>query len=126
MFAFTFALTSFDRHGSRSFFPDTFVRRGKKSISTSAASVRGAHPTTGETCRTCSEATGGIDFALAGGAALISQGLVERRTNDLDFFGSFEAALAERLPRVVASPQISTATWVSRPWLLELIIHLGG
>ena len=47
----------------------------------------------------------GSDFALAGGAALISQGLVERRTNDLDFFGSSEAALAERLPKVISSLQ---------------------
>jgi predicted nucleotidyltransferase component of viral defense system len=45
------------------------------------------------------------DFALAGGAALISQGLVERRTNDLDFFGSSEQTLAERFPDVVSSLQ---------------------
>ncbi|HVB50691.1 MAG TPA: nucleotidyl transferase AbiEii/AbiGii toxin family protein [Acidimicrobiales bacterium] len=44
----------------------------------------------------------GTDFALAGGAALISQGLVERRTNDLDFFGSSEQTLAERFPDVVS------------------------
>jgi predicted nucleotidyltransferase component of viral defense system len=47
----------------------------------------------------------GSDFALAGGAALISQGLVERRTNDLDFFGSSEQTLAERFPDVVSSLQ---------------------
>ena len=28
------------------------------------------------------------DFALVGGAALISLGLINRRTDDLDFFGS--------------------------------------
>jgi len=47
----------------------------------------------------------GSDFALAGGAALISQGLVERRTNDLDFIGSSEQTLAERVPDVVSSLQ---------------------
>ena len=38
-----------------------------------------------------------------GGGALISQGLVDRRTNDLDFFRSSEQALAERFPSVVES-----------------------
>ncbi len=47
----------------------------------------------------------GSDFALAGGAALISQGLVDRRTNDLDFFGSSESALAEKFPMVVSALQ---------------------
>jgi len=41
----------------------------------------------------------GSDFALAGGAAIISQGLVDRRTRDLDFFGSSAPVLAEKLPR---------------------------
>jgi hypothetical protein len=52
------------------------------------------------------ESLAGSDFALAGGAALISQGLVERRTNDLDFFGSSEAALAE-------SKSMSNRDWAS-------------
>ena len=43
----------------------------------------------------------GSDFALAGGAALISQGLVDRRTGDLDFFGSSSHELVERFPSVV-------------------------
>jgi len=51
------------------------------------------------------EALAGSDFALAGGAALIAQGLVDRKTNDLDFFGSSEEALAQRLPNVVSSLQ---------------------
>ena len=45
----------------------------------------------------------GSDFALAGGAAIISQGLVERRTNDLDFFGSSEESLSQIFPEVVSS-----------------------
>jgi len=45
----------------------------------------------------------GSDFALAGGAALISQGLVDRKTGDLDFFGSSEQVLAERLPAIISA-----------------------
>jgi hypothetical protein len=45
----------------------------------------------------------GSDFALAGGAALISQGLVDRKTGDLDFFGSSEQVLAERLPEIISA-----------------------
>ena len=45
----------------------------------------------------------GSDFALAGGGALISQGLVDRRTKDLDFFGSSEQVLAERFPDIVSA-----------------------
>lgn len=43
----------------------------------------------------------GSDFALAGGAAIISQGLVDRRTRDLDFFGSSSLQLAEKLPIII-------------------------
>jgi hypothetical protein len=45
----------------------------------------------------------GSDFALAGGAALISQGLVDRKTGDLDFFGSSEQVLADRLPAIISA-----------------------
>jgi hypothetical protein len=45
----------------------------------------------------------GSDFALAGGAAIISQGLVDRRTRDLDFFGSSTSILAARLPQIIYS-----------------------
>jgi hypothetical protein len=45
----------------------------------------------------------GSDFALAGGAAIISQGLVDRRTRDLDFFGSSALVLAEKLPQIIDS-----------------------
>jgi predicted nucleotidyltransferase component of viral defense system len=41
------------------------------------------------------------DFALAGGAAIISQGLVDRRTRDLDFFGSSSLQLAEKIPVII-------------------------
>jgi predicted nucleotidyltransferase component of viral defense system len=44
---------------------------------------------------------GDLDFALAGGAALISKDMVDRRTQDLDFFGPSEAALGRLLPAVL-------------------------
>jgi hypothetical protein len=47
------------------------------------------------------QALEGSDFALAGGAAIISQGLVDRRTRDLDFFGSSSLQLAEKLPVII-------------------------
>ena len=40
------------------------------------------------------------DFALAGGAALISRGDVERQTKDLDFFGLTTEAVDRLLPAV--------------------------
>ena len=40
------------------------------------------------------------DFALAGGAALIARGDVERRTRDLDFFGLDGAAVDRLVPAV--------------------------
>ena len=49
------------------------------------------------------DALEGTDFALAGGAAIISQGLVDRRTRDLDFFGSSSPVLTERLQSVIDS-----------------------
>ncbi|HEY1828717.1 MAG TPA: hypothetical protein VGG38_00595 [Acidimicrobiales bacterium] len=42
-------------------------------------------------------------FALAGGAALISLGLVDRRTRDLDFFTSNAAAVNQTCPSVEAA-----------------------
>lgn len=41
-----------------------------------------------EVARVIGEQLQGTDFALAGGAALISEGVVNRFTNDLDFFGT--------------------------------------
>lgn len=38
------------------------------------------------------------EFALAGGAALIAGGLVERKTRDLDFFADRPEAVLELLP----------------------------
>lgn len=43
------------------------------------------------------------DFALAGGAALIVQGIINRQTRDLDFFGPAPAAVDRLLPRVEAA-----------------------
>jgi hypothetical protein len=42
-------------------------------------------------------------FALAGGAALIVQGIISRETRDLDFFGPAPAAVDRLLPRVEAT-----------------------
>jgi len=47
----------------------------------------------------------GSDFALAGGAALIMQGFVDRKTNDLDYFGSSSQVLTQRLPLAIAELQ---------------------
>ena len=38
------------------------------------------------------------DFALAGGAALIARGLIDRRTQDLDYFATSAAAVGDLLP----------------------------
>lgn len=45
----------------------------------------------------------GSDFALAGGAAIISRGIVDRQTRDLDFFGSSSPVLTERLQSIIDS-----------------------
>lgn len=44
------------------------------------------------------------DFALAGGAALISRGLVHRVTRDLDFFATSADAVTELVPALEARP----------------------
>jgi len=44
------------------------------------------------------------DYGLAGGDALISQGLVDRRTNDLDYFGAPGEVMREQLPALRAAP----------------------
>lgn len=44
---------------------------------------------------------GDLDFALAGGAALIAKSIVNRGTEDLDFFGPSPAALEELFPVVI-------------------------
>ena len=43
------------------------------------------------------------EFALAGGAALIVQGMINRRTRDLDFFGPGPAAVDRLVPLVEAA-----------------------
>lgn len=57
----------------------------------------------------------GSDFALAGGAALISLGLVDRSTRDLDFFGSSSRQLTEKLPFIIeALTELGLETKVDR------------
>ena len=58
-------------------------------------------------------------FALAGGAALIIRGEVDRRTRDLDFFGLTSAAVDRLVPAVdgalrAAGLVVRHAT--ERPW----------
>ena len=103
MFACTSASTILSLPGINFFCRGTFATRGKESIGNSVASIRVLTPLQQRIAALVAESLVGADFALAGGAALISQGLVERRTNDLDFFGSSEEALAQRFPEVVSS-----------------------
>lgn len=44
----------------------------------------------------------GSSFALVGGAAIVSKGLVDRSTNDLDYFTTNAADIGELAPAVVA------------------------
>jgi hypothetical protein len=45
----------------------------------------------------------GSDFALAGGAALISQGVVHRSTDDLDFFSTKNSEVTKYVPKVITA-----------------------
>lgn len=47
----------------------------------------------------------GSSFALVGGAAIVSKGLVDRATNDLDYFTTDPAEIGELAPEVVSKLQ---------------------
>jgi hypothetical protein len=52
---------------------------------------------------TVSRVTASEGFALAGGAALVIQGLVDRQTRDLDFFGRDASSVNQVSPAVEAA-----------------------
>lgn len=55
-----------------------------------------------EVQKVISLAIAGSDFALAGGGALISQGVIDRYTNDLDYFSTRSADVYEIAPKVIS------------------------
>ena len=48
-----------------------------------------------------SKVISGSEFALAGAGALISQGLIDRLTNDLDYFSTRSEDVSEITPKVI-------------------------
>ncbi len=68
-------------------------------------------------------------FALAGGAALILRGVVERSTRDLDFFGLTTTAVDMLVPAVEAALRAAglTVEHVQRsPGFARLLVELDG
>ena len=69
------------------------------------------------------------DFALAGGAALIVRGEVERQTRDLDFFGLTPAAVDHLVPAVESALRdagFSVNRIHDRPGFARLVVVGGG
>jgi hypothetical protein len=67
-------------------------------------------------------------FALAGGAALIARGIVERQTADLDFFGKESAAvnrLAPALVRAARSAEMTVTVLREAPGFVRLELSRG-
>jgi hypothetical protein len=64
------------------------------------------------------------DFALAGGAALIVRGEVDRQTRDLDFFATNPAAVNELLPRLEEALQ-GAGMAVERQQVRDGFVRLG-
>jgi hypothetical protein len=76
-----------------------------------------------------SEVAEGEGFALAGGAALIFQGLVDRRTRDLDFFTVDTAAVNRVGPEVeiaLRSKGMDVVRRVDAPGFVRLEVSEGG
>jgi hypothetical protein len=68
-------------------------------------------------------------FALAGGAALISQGLVDRRTRDLDFFAVDATSVNRVAPEVesaLRSKGMSVIRRVDAPGFIRLEVSEGS
>lgn len=57
--------------------------------------------------RLIAEVVEGEGFALAGGGALVSRGDVDRRTEDLDFFGLLPEAVDRVVPLVKARLEVA-------------------
>jgi hypothetical protein len=69
------------------------------------------------------------DFALAGGAALISRGDVQRQTKDLDFFGLTTEAVDWLLPaveRALQSAGLTVRRVQYNPGFARLLVEAGG
>lgn len=69
------------------------------------------------------------DFALSGGAALIIQGTIRRRTRDLDFFGLSPDAVDRLLPRVLdalGAAGLEVETVQANHGFARLVVQQGG
>lgn len=76
-----------------------------------------------------SEVVRGERFALAGGAALISQGLVDRRTRDLDFFTVDATSVNKVAPEVesaLRSKGMNVIRRVDAPGFVRLEVSEGS
>ena len=76
-----------------------------------------------------SEVVKGEGFALAGGAALISQGLVDRRTRDLDFFTVDATSVNRVAPEVESALQskgMNVIRRVDAPGFVRLEVSEGS
>lgn len=68
------------------------------------------------------------DFALAGGAALIVRGEVDRRTHDLDFFGPSAAAVDRLVPaaeQALVSHGLRVTRVIDHPGFARLLVNDG-
>ncbi|MDA8295607.1 MAG: nucleotidyl transferase AbiEii/AbiGii toxin family protein [Actinomycetota bacterium] len=68
------------------------------------------------------------DFALAGGAALIVRGEVDRRTHDLDFFGPSAAAVDRLVPaaeQALVSHGLQVTRVIDHPGFARLLVSGG-
>ena len=69
------------------------------------------------------------DFALAGGAALIVRGEVDRRTRDLDFFGPSAAAVDRLVPaaeQALISDGLRVERVIDHPGFARLLVSDGN
>lgn len=74
------------------------------------------------------EATSDEQFALAGGAALIAKGLVDRRTKDLDFFAREPEAVGrvvDRIEDALQSVGMTTHRVIEAPSFVRLELSRG-
>ncbi len=69
------------------------------------------------------------DFALAGGAALIIRGDIDRRTRDLDFFGPSAVAVDRLVPaaeRALLADGLAVERIVDHPGFTRLVVSGGS